>query len=78
VEVVVVLPEQILAVVEVERAQVLLVVQFLLQMEYLQPHKDLMEEIMEMVLAVVAELVVLEQMEEILVLGLLFMPVVVV
>jgi glycosyltransferase A (GT-A) superfamily protein (DUF2064 family) len=64
---------QILVVVGTEREQVLLVVQFLLQMEYPQLHKDLLEEIMEMVLEVEAVLVVLAQMGEILVPGLLFM-----
>jgi hypothetical protein len=78
VEVVVALQEQPLAVVEAEREQVLLVVQFLLQMEYPQLHKDLMGEIMEMVLAAVVVLAALEQMVQILVPGLLFMQVVVV
>jgi hypothetical protein len=78
VEVVVALLEEILVVVEAERGPLQLVVQFLLQMEYLQLHKDLVEDLMEMVLEVVAALVVLVQMAEILVPGLLFMPVVVV
>jgi hypothetical protein len=78
VEVVVALLEEILVVVEADRGPLQLVVQFLLQMEYLQLHKDLVEDLMEMVPVEVVVLVVLVQMEEILVPGLLFMPVVVV